>query len=85
MVKDFEEIVVLSVNISSDFDGGFEFEEHGLRHEDLSGFDAKGAKFRLLEFCLFGFTLKQFVNCQVDIDFFIFLVHTVPKSNFYIN
>lgn len=73
------------MDVSGDFDGGFELKEHGLGHEDLPGFDAESSKLRLFKFCLFGFTLKQLVNCQIDIDFLVFLVHARPKSNFYIN
>ena len=35
--EESEHIVVLSMNISADFDGGIDFYEHGLFHED--GFD----------------------------------------------
>ena len=77
MLKYAKQVAVLSVNISDDFDGGLKFEEHGLGHENLSGFDAKGSDFDLLEFEILGFCLEEFVDDDIYVDLLGFFVHEV--------
>lgn len=40
VLEQLEEIRELSVDIAADLDGGLEFQEHGLRQEDLPRFQA---------------------------------------------
>ena len=39
--EEAEEIVVLAVDVTADFDGGFKLEEGGLRHDDLAGLEGE--------------------------------------------
>ena len=38
ILEEFDEVRELTMNVSTYLDGSFQFEEHGLRKEDLSGF-----------------------------------------------
>ena len=53
ILKQPQQIIVLPMHISTDLDGRFQLEKHGLGEEDLSGFDGEKVDFRRGQLDLF--------------------------------